>query len=84
MKARQLIGNGSYGPDQLKALGQAFDAAWGRIAPTVSKRAKAVDAARLKLADIVLGLAKQGNFDPQWLADTAVQLMRSRSSTLRP
>jgi hypothetical protein len=77
MKARQVIATGSYGPDQLKALGKAFDAAWARIAPTVSKRPKAIDAARLKLADIVLGLAKKGNFDPQWLADTAVQAMRS-------
>jgi hypothetical protein len=77
MKARQLIASGSYGPDQLKALGKAFDEAWNRIAPTVSKRRKAIEAARLKLADIILGLAKKGNFDPQWLTDAAVHAMRS-------
>ena len=84
MKARQLIANGSYGPDQLKALGKAFDDAWGRLAPTVSGRPNGIEAARLKLADVVLSLAKNGNFDPQWLADTAVQLMRSRWSSSRP
>jgi hypothetical protein len=83
MKARQVIASGSYGPDQLKALGQAFDDAWARVAPTVSQRPKAIDAARLKLADIVLALAKNGNFDPRWLADTAVQVMRSHSSSGR-
>ena len=80
MKARQIIAGGAYGPDQLKALGKAFDDAWARIAPTVSSRAKAIEATRLKLADILLGLAKEGNFDPQWLADTAVQLVLTRSS----
>lgn len=83
MKARQLIASGSYGPDQLKALGKAFDDAWDRIAPTISKRPRAIEAARLKLADIVLGLAKNGNFDAQWLADSAVQVMRSRSPSVR-
>ena len=83
MKARQAIATGSYGPDQLKALGKAFDDAWDRIAPTVSTRPKAIEATRLKLAEVVLSLAKNGNFDPQRLADTAVQTMRSRSSSVR-
>jgi hypothetical protein len=34
-------------------------------------------AARFKLAEMVLGLGKNGNLDPQQLADTAVQLMRA-------
>lgn len=80
MKARQVIASGAYGPDELKALGQAFDDAWDQIASTVSQRPRAIESARLKLADIILGLAKNGNFDPKWLADTAVQVMRSRSS----
>jgi hypothetical protein len=84
VKARRLIASGSYDPDQLKALGKGFDDAWARIAPTVSNRAKAIDTARLQLADIVLSLAKSGNFDPQWLADRAVQVMLSRSSGSQP
>jgi hypothetical protein len=83
MKARRLVMSGSYDPDQLRALGKAFDEAWARIAPTISGRAKAVEATRLQLADIVLSLGKSGNFDPQWLADTAVHAMLSRSSRSR-
>ena len=83
MKARRLIENASYGPDQLKALGDAFDDAWSRISPTVSSRAEAVEAARLKLAEIVLGLAKNGNLDPGHLADTAVQLMQAPPQRLK-
>jgi hypothetical protein len=32
MKARQLIDDASYGPEAVKALGQAFDEAWVNIA----------------------------------------------------
>lgn len=82
MKTRPLIDTASYDPHQVKALGTAFDDAWERLAPSVSSRPEAVEAARFALADIILGLAKQGNFDPLWLADTAVQVMLSRSSAL--
>jgi hypothetical protein len=80
MKARRLIKDSSFAPDQLKALGQAFDDAWERIAPSVSNSPEAIEAARFALADIVLGLAKNGSLDPRWLADAAVQVMLSRSS----
>jgi hypothetical protein len=83
MKARQRIASASYGPDELKALGKAFDDAWERVAPHVSCRTEALEAARLTLADIVLGLAKAGTFDPQRLADAAVQRMLARSSNVR-
>jgi hypothetical protein len=75
MEARRRIQNASFGPSELKALGKAFDEAWGRIAPDVSSRPAAINAARLKLADVVLGLARQGNFDPKRLADEAVRVM---------
>jgi hypothetical protein len=80
MKARQLIDNSSYGPDELRVLGEAFDDAWVRLAPTVDRRPEAIEAARLKLAGTILDLARCGNFNPQWLADTAVQLMVSRAA----
>jgi hypothetical protein len=31
MRARQLIDGAAFGPDALKAIGQAFDAAWQEI-----------------------------------------------------
>lgn len=79
MKARQLIRCASYGPDEVKALGKAFDDAWARLAPSVGDRTEAIEAARFKLAEVVLGLARRGDFDPQGLADAAVQVMQAPS-----
>jgi hypothetical protein len=84
MKARQLIENSSFGPDQVKAMGKALDDAWARIAPSVDDRPEAIQAARFTLADIILSLGAQGNFNSEWLADTAVKLMVSRSSKTPP
>jgi hypothetical protein len=84
MKARRLIENASYDPDQVKAMGRALDDAWSQIAPTIDDRPEAIQAARFALADIILGLAKHGNFDPKWLADTAVKVMLSGTSTPAP
>lgn len=36
MKARQLIGESSYGPEVLKVLYQAFDQAWAEVAPSTA------------------------------------------------
>jgi hypothetical protein len=79
MKPRRLIEKTSYGPDEIKALGKAFDDAWARVAPSVNSRPQAIEAARFALANIVLGLAKHGNVDPQSLADKAAQIMLSHS-----
>lgn len=61
MKARKLIEGASFDPAQLKAIGKAFDDAWEKIAPSVSVRPQAVEAARLKLANVVLRLAQNGS-----------------------
>jgi len=38
MEARRLIENARYDPSQLKALAEAFDRAWERIAPSFGTR----------------------------------------------
>jgi hypothetical protein len=81
---RPLIENAPYGPDQLKALGEAFDEVWTRIAPSVGSSPVAIEAAQLKLADELLELATYDNFDPAWLADAAAQLVLARASRFRP
>jgi hypothetical protein len=80
MRARQLIANSSFAPDQVKAMGKALDDAWVQLAPSVDDRPETIQAARFALADIILSLGAQGNFDPDWLAETAVRLMIPRSS----
>ena len=84
MKARQFIANANFDPDQLKALGKAFDNAWEQIAPQVSKRAAALEASRLKLARIVLSVAKRGTLDPKELSEAAVKLMFADPTPLQP
>ena len=75
MKAHQLIADATFDPDQLKFIRKAFDDAWEQIAPQVSQRPDAIEAGRLKLASIVLSLAKRGTLDPKALTDEAVKLM---------
>jgi hypothetical protein len=77
MKARQLIENAPYDPDQVRALGKAFDDAWAEIAPSIDNRPDAIETARLDLARLILCLARRGNFDPRQLAGTAVLIMAS-------
>jgi len=75
MKARQLIADSSYGPDSLKVLFQAFDEAWKEIAPRTSQDEVAVEAARLKLASIVLIVATNESRDAEQIKNTALILM---------
>jgi hypothetical protein len=84
VKARALIGGASYDPDTLKVLYQAFDDAWEQIAPEVADRSAATYAARMKLAETILGLARNGARDVQALTDAAVQTMLTGPTKLRP
>jgi hypothetical protein len=75
VKARALIGGASFDPHTLKALYKAFDDAWEQVAPEVSARPEAIEAARMKLAEIVLGLANNGTQDADKLTEAAVRQM---------
>ena len=48
MRARQRIDGDAFGPDALKVIGQAFDAAWAEIADKFDGDPLAVEVARLK------------------------------------
>lgn len=58
MKARTILGGASYGPVRLKDIYQAFDDAWAAIRPLVDETPLAQEAARIKLANFVLSIAK--------------------------
>jgi hypothetical protein len=58
MKARTILGGASYGPDRLKDIYQAFDDAWAAIGPLVDEAPLAQEAARIKLANFILSVAK--------------------------
>ena len=76
MKAHALIGMASFDPVTLRIVYKPFDAAWARIAPGISDHPEAVLAARMKLAETVLAVAKSlDEFDAHGLAEIAVQQM---------
>jgi hypothetical protein len=77
MEARELIAKSAYGPDQLKILFMAFDEAWDMIAADVDDRPEAIQAARLKLANLLLTLALDRLDDAEWLRDSALNIMRA-------
>ena len=76
MKAHALIGMASFDPATLRIVYKAFDTAWVRIAPGVNDNPEAALAARMKLAETVLAVAKGlDEFDANGLAEIAVQQM---------
>jgi hypothetical protein len=76
MKAHALIGGSTYDPETLKVVYKAFDTAWDRIEPGVSDRLEAIAAARMKLAEAVLEVAKSlDDFDVNGLAELALERM---------
>ena len=59
LKAHRLIFSANYGPEALQVVSRAFDEAWAEIASreTPQPSSISIEAARLRLADIVLALA---------------------------
>jgi hypothetical protein len=84
VKTRSLFANASFGPAELKVLYEAFDGAWEQISPGISQRAEAVEAARIKLAGTILGLASNGTRDAERLTELAIATMFGDPTKLRP
>jgi len=75
MKARALISAASYGPETLKVIFQAFDAAWAEIAHHFEGYPTQVDAARERLAHAVLAVANEHSKDEHGLKRRALQVL---------
>jgi len=75
MRARQLIEGAAFGPDALKAVGEAFDAAWAEIAGHFGNDLIQVELARLKLVDALLSMANEDSRDAEVLKKAALQRM---------
>ena len=83
MKARRLIDGASFGPDALKALGQAFDEAWAEIAGNFGNEPAVIESARLTLAEALLSVADDDSRDVEALKQAALQRMAVDYRTLR-
>jgi hypothetical protein len=75
MKARQLIDRASYGPDTLKAMGKAFDAAWLAIEDNFGNDPRDIEKARLRLARAVLSVAAEDTRNVADLKTGALEAM---------
>ena len=75
MKARQLLDGASFGPEAMKALGQAYDEAWHSIAGNFGNSPAEVEAARLRLATALLSVATNDSRDVESLKNAALQVM---------
>jgi hypothetical protein len=74
----RLIGRASYGPETLNVLFQAFDEAWQTLAPSCGDNVLSIHAGRLKLANAILSVAREGSTDPRSISDGALKLLGSR------
>jgi hypothetical protein len=74
MEARGLIEGASYGPEALKAIGRAFDEAWASIAGNFSD--DQIEAARLRLANALLAVAKDNSRDVEMMKREALDRMQ--------
>ena len=72
MRARQLIDSTSFGPDALKAIGEAFDAAWAEIAGNFGNDPRDIENARHKLATALLSVASEESRDVEALKKAAM------------
>ena len=60
---RQIFRQVAYGPEDLKRICEAFDRAWEAIRPLLNDNPLAHEAARLKLANMILGIASSHKLD---------------------
>lgn len=77
MRARELL-NGSgagFTAKTMKAVNQAFANAWTQIAPHY-RDAKATEGARLKLAECVLAVTRDGTTDAEQIERLALTMFR--------
>jgi hypothetical protein len=75
MKARKLIDGASFAPEVVKAMGEAFDAAWAEIVRNYGSEPKLTEEPRMRLAEAILAVAAEGFTDVGHLKDRALQLM---------
>ena len=74
MEAHRLIDSASFGPDTLKAIGQAFDEAWADIEGNFGCD-QTRQAARVKLATALLSIASDDSRDMAVLKKAALEAM---------
>jgi hypothetical protein len=65
----------AFGPEAVKAMGEAFDQAWAEIAGNFGDSPLQIEGARLRLAAAVLSSAAQSNTDVGAIKADALHVM---------
>ena len=73
--ARELIDEATYGPETLKILYQAFDAAWDEMAPSYAGDPDRAEIARLKLANTILSFPVEEITDAEQITASSLQIV---------
>ena len=83
-KARIRNSNASLPPEVLKMLGELCDEVWASVAADFGDDRDQIKTARIRLATIILDLAKDGDLRPLEIAGTAAGLFRQNLPHGRP
>jgi hypothetical protein len=75
MRANQSVEGGSYGPEALEIIYQAFDEAWNSVAGNFGNDPEAIEAARLKLANIILSFPPDNIRSADQIKNSSLQIM---------
>jgi len=65
----------------MKAMGEAFDQAWARIAPIFGNILQEVKTVRIRLAQAMLSIAAEGDTDVEDLKNRAIAAMAKHYSS---
>jgi hypothetical protein len=85
MKARSAIGSAAFGSREVKIIGEAFEDIWRQIEPDYRHRSpEVIEAIRLKLAQTVLALAKNGDPNKERLIAVGLNFFRASIPTEPP
>jgi hypothetical protein len=83
-EARALIEGASFGPETVKAICEAFDQTWARLAPIFSDVPGEIETVRIRLAEAILSVTTEGSTDVVALKTNALYAMaRHYSSRFR-
>jgi hypothetical protein len=74
--ASRLIDGASYEADTLAVLRKVFDEVWASVAPDFGGDPEELEDARIRLATIILTLAKDHQLGPTEIERTASRLIR--------
>ena len=75
MRAKQPTEGASYGPEALRIVYQAFDEGWNSIAGNFGNDPAAIEAARLKLANIILSFPHDKIRDAEQIKTSSLLIM---------